>query len=135
MQAAIQASLLETPPTCNSMSSSDVVKKIQGYVNTEKNPTHINVVRGRVLDGASRAIKRSSFDPCAPICLKFMDDVGISEGAVDEGGPKREFFTLAMREISESNMFCGDDGDKFIVPNQTDFRFAIGRLSFMQQHI
>jgi len=28
--------------------------------------------------------------------VKFTDDIGVSEGAVDEGGPRREFLQLLM---------------------------------------
>lgn len=43
-------------------------------------------------DGASRAMGRSNFAPEKTVDVKFTDDYGISEGAVDNGGPTREFF-------------------------------------------
>lgn len=89
--------------------------------------TLFNVIRGRVVDGAFRAMKRSSFYPEKPVSVKFMDDIGTSEGAVDEGGPRREFFTLAMKELHDSPMFDGAPGQKFIVPSQS----GMWRTSFI----
>lgn len=48
-----------------------------------------------------------------------MDDIGMPEGAVDQGGPKREFFTLALKELHDSDMFSGPPAKKFIVPSHT----------------
>jgi len=33
--------------------------------------------------------------------VQFTDDAGISEGAVDEGGPRREFLQLLMSHLAE----------------------------------
>ena len=95
----------------------NVVKELMDKIDTTKDTTQLNVIRGKVLDGARRAIKRPSFDPERPLSLKFMDDGGSSEGAVDEGGPRREFFTLALRELNGGNMFAGPTREKFIIPN------------------
>ena len=69
-------------------------------------------------DGARRAIKQPSFDPERPLSLKFMDDGGSSEGAVDEGGPRREFFTVALRELNGGNMFAGRPNEGKVHPPQ-----------------
>ena len=37
--------------------------------------------------------------------VKFTDDNGISEGAVDLGGPMREFFTLILDHLHSSQLF------------------------------
>ena len=34
-------------------------------------------------------------------CLKFTDDNGISEGAVDLGGPMREFFSFDSGSLAQ----------------------------------
>ncbi|KAI3372541.1 hypothetical protein L3Q82_023019, partial [Scortum barcoo] len=52
-----------------------------------------------VWDGASRAMSRSNFSPEKKVDVKFTDDYGISEGAVDNGGPTQEFFRLSLQEI------------------------------------
>lgn len=51
----------------------------------------INVCRQNVMDGAVRAFARRGFTPGAKLSIVFMDDFNQAEGAVDEGGPKREF--------------------------------------------
>ena len=52
--------------------------------------------RSSVWEGALRSFKRSSFDPRKTIFVNFADGAGIDEGAVDSGGPKREFLRLLM---------------------------------------
>ena len=47
------------------------------------NITKFNVVRANLFDSAKRALNRKRFDPCHKVSVKFMDDVGSSEGAVD----------------------------------------------------
>jgi len=59
-------------------------------------------------------MKRTSFAPKNRISVVFTDISGTSEGAVDEGGPRREFFTLGLEWLAENSaMFVGEDG-KFI---------------------
>ena len=49
--------------------------------------------------------------------MKFTDDLGISEGAVDLGGPAREFFTLVTERLVNSQLFFGGAFSKFISLN------------------
>ena len=39
--------------------------------------------------------------------MKFTDDIGTAEGAVDEGGPRREFLRLLMQQVTMSHIFEG----------------------------
>ncbi|XP_013872767.1 G2/M phase-specific E3 ubiquitin-protein ligase [Austrofundulus limnaeus] len=64
--------------------------------------------------GARLALSRKSFQPHCRINVKFMDDVGIAEGAVDTGGPKREFFALVLDYLHDSGLFVGPEGSKFL---------------------
>ncbi|XP_059374195.1 G2/M phase-specific E3 ubiquitin-protein ligase-like [Carassius carassius] len=41
-----------------------------------------------------------------------MDDFNQAEGAVDEGGPKREFFRLLMVALKERSLFTGPQNNK-----------------------
>ena len=52
-------------------------------------------------------LSRKSFAPQSKVSVKFCDDLGAAEGAIDHGGPKREFFTLAFDAIINSQIFCG----------------------------
>ena len=50
--------------------------------------------------------------------MKFADDMGTSEGAVDQGGPTREFLRLAVKEMYDtSGIFKGIEKQIGLVPN------------------
>lgn len=63
-----------------------------------------------MLDGALRAFKRLSYNPKYQMNIKFSDDLGLSEDAVDLGGPRREFLRLLMEALAVSPMFEGRPG-------------------------
>lgn len=66
-----------------------------------------NINRSAVLDGAIRGFKRVSYDPTFMMSIKFSDDLGRDEEAVDLGGPRREFLTVLMEDLVKSPMFEG----------------------------
>lgn len=77
-----------------------------------------NIIRRSVWDGASRAMSRSNFSPQKKVDVKFTDDYGISEGAVDNGGPTREFFRLCLHEIKDKiGIFEGPSDSKVLTCN------------------
>ena len=86
----------------------------QSLVDGTEQANLINVVRGKLLDGFGRAILRKRFSPGSPLSIKFMDEVGVAEGAVDGGGPTREFFTMVFHEISRSGIFAGPDESRIL---------------------
>ena len=53
----------------------------------------INVRRNHVLEDGIAKMSRSRFDPTRPLSVKFADELGSSEGAIDLGGSTREFFS------------------------------------------
>ena len=60
------------------------------------------------------------FNPKAVVSIKFADYHGSSEGAVDMGGPRREYFRLLIRAVNlESGIFCGPEDNRIIFPNAT----------------
>ncbi|XP_051800889.1 uncharacterized protein LOC127532981 [Acanthochromis polyacanthus] len=69
-----------------------------------------NINRTSVLDGALRGFRRPSYNPVYQMCIKFSDDLGKDEEAVDLGGPRREFLRLLMEALALSPMFEGRDG-------------------------
>ncbi|XP_045913676.1 G2/M phase-specific E3 ubiquitin-protein ligase-like isoform X2 [Micropterus dolomieu] len=69
-----------------------------------------NINRSAVLDGAIRGFRRLSYDPTKKMSVKFSDDRGTTEEAVDLGGPRREFLRLLMEALVKSEMFEGPDG-------------------------
>lgn len=68
-----------------------------------------NINRSTVLDGAVRGFSRITYNPSYTISVKFSDDTGKHEEAVDLGGPRREFLRLLMETLKESSMFEGRD--------------------------
>lgn len=67
-----------------------------------------NVSRSHVWDSARRGIQRKTFRGTNGMLIKFMDDVGNPEGAIDHGGPRREFLQLLMDHLSsDSCLFLG----------------------------
>ena len=77
-------------------------------------------------------INRKRFDPCHKVSVKFMDDVGLSQVAVDLGGSKREFFTLLLHSLLyESQLFFGHEHLRYISLNQKSFEEEDYRLTGM----
>ncbi len=64
--------------------------------------------------GTKRALSRKSFSPENKFSVKITDNAGASEGAVDLGGPMREFFTLALQYLHDFQVFCGSENCKFL---------------------
>ena len=67
----------------------------------------INILHDEEFDGALRAFRRPAFDPESKIDVVFVDEEGQGEGAIDAGGPTREFCRLLMRQLQEHPKFDG----------------------------
>ena len=50
----------------------------------------------------------------------------VGEGAIDHGGPRREFFRLLSLNVSEQ-YFQGEPGKKYFASNVTAFQVVIYR--------
>ncbi|XP_013855982.1 uncharacterized protein LOC106511791 [Austrofundulus limnaeus] len=104
----------------------DLSKKIDNGMNCK-----FNVNRSAVLDGAIRGFKRVTYNPHFSMNVKFSDDFGRNEEAVDLGGPRREFLRLLIDALSISPMFEGPDDCKNLAMNSTALRedkyFMAGR--------
>lgn len=61
---------------------------------------------------ALRAFGRTRFDPKKKISVVFVDDDGHGEGAVDDGGPQREFLRLLLIDLRRSAIFQGPENQK-----------------------
>ena len=83
----------------------------------ESEISKFNISRNHIWEGAKRALNRKSFNPQNRISVKFTDDMGISEGAIDLGGPAREFFTLVTERLLNSHLFLGGTFSKFLSLN------------------
>ena len=83
----------------------------------------INVRRKHVWEDASRHLLRKKFDPKAIISVKFADDDGNSEGAIDAGGPRREFLRLLIKAANEhAGLFYGKLDQRVLFPNAIGMR-------------
>ncbi|CAM4674196.1 unnamed protein product [Leuciscus chuanchicus] len=63
-------------------------------------------------ESALRAFSRLSFSTEKKLNVVFIDAENTGEGAVDDGGPTREFFRLLNVELKNSQYFCGPDESK-----------------------
>jgi hypothetical protein len=129
-----QAAEIEVISTNDNKSLHDILLEL----NTKINRTEIskfNISRGHLWEGAVRGLSRKSFSPANRVSVKFTDDVGNAEGAVDSGGPTREFFTLVIEWIVNSQLFCGNEREKFLSINSSylsnDYYFYAGQLIAM----
>ncbi|KAM3623428.1 uncharacterized protein V6R79_011030 [Siganus canaliculatus] len=114
-----------------SFSAENIVAELASKINnTSYNRFNIN--RANIWDGALRGFKRSSFDPSHEILVKFTDDEGHTEDAVDTGGPKREFLTLLMDCLRSRRIFDGPEDRKFLIFDcaaaRDDEYFYVGRM-------
>ncbi|CAG9763530.1 unnamed protein product [Ceutorhynchus assimilis] len=73
------------------------------------NITKINVYRKDIFGCCLRAFRRKNFKPFNIIHVNFTDIEEKTEGAIDEGGPKREMFRLLLKFLSNSNLFTGNE--------------------------
>ncbi|KAK0140646.1 G2/M phase-specific E3 ubiquitin-protein ligase [Merluccius polli] len=91
--------------------------------------SRFNVCRSDVWDGALRGFKRSTFSEKCDLLVRFTDDAGVSEEAVDTGGPKREFLTLLMSHLKHRPIFSAPEGhpvweDEVLLAGEDDCSFS-----------
>ena len=120
--------------TNSGSSLQDVLTQLACEINEDK-ISKFNISRSHLWEGALRGLRRKSFSPESKVSVKFTDDSGTPEGAVDLGGPKREFFTLVMEWMMNSQLFCGTEKNKYLSCNSNylgdDFYFYAGELIAM----
>ena len=96
---------------------SEILQELNAVMTTNE-ITHINVRRSEMWRDTCRLIRKKRFCPSAQISVKFADDDGRSEGAVDIGGPRREFLRLLVKAInSDSGIFVGPENCRSLFPN------------------
>ena len=73
-------------------------------------PNRISVRHNHIWKDAIRAISKPGFNP--------NEHIFVGEEAVDEGGPSREFYTLALQMMSQDcSILQGPDHSRFFVHN------------------
>ncbi|KXJ19536.1 G2/M phase-specific E3 ubiquitin-protein ligase [Exaiptasia diaphana] len=86
----------------------DILDKLQAPLTESNSVSSINIRRQFVLEDTIRFLKRKRFDQKTTISVRFADDHGVGEGAIDAGGPRREFLRLLVKAVNEqSGVFCG----------------------------
>ena len=68
----------------------EILRNLATIINFDE-ISKFNISRSNVWESALRGFNRKSFSPTKKISVKFMDDIGQPEGAIDAGGPRREF--------------------------------------------
>ncbi|XP_052233349.1 uncharacterized protein LOC127846217 [Dreissena polymorpha] len=69
--------------------------------------TNCVITRSKPLNGAIRLLEKTTVKLQNKLFVKFSEEIG-----EDHGGPRREFFRLAIAELGGSKFFEGPDGAK-----------------------
>ncbi|KAL0964314.1 hypothetical protein UPYG_G00322130 [Umbra pygmaea] len=91
-----------------------VLSKLWGQVDQDNCPVAnmIIVHRGNVLWSSLHAFQRNMFNPEARLDVTFVDCESKGEGAIDQGGPSREYYRLLMKDIQKCPIFEGPEATK-----------------------
>ncbi|XP_041102640.1 G2/M phase-specific E3 ubiquitin-protein ligase-like [Polyodon spathula] len=91
-----------------------------------------NTDRRNVWDGAIPGFRRKIYRSTSKISVTFMDLVGKSEDAVDQGGPTRESLNLTMQCLKNNKLFESSDNSKNLTCDSQAMRedeyFLAGRV-------
>ncbi|XP_013888119.1 uncharacterized protein LOC106535614 [Austrofundulus limnaeus] len=91
-----------------------VLEDLQKGLQSGSAPIHnsLHVCREFIMEGSFRAFRRTRFNPLHQLTVTFVDVEGESEGAVDDGGPSREFLRLLVAALRDSRYFEGPEDRK-----------------------
>lgn len=82
------------------ISLKDILSDLAKKIDLEGNKiSKFNICRNDIWEGAKRELARKSFSPFNKISVKFSDDAGISEGAVDLGGLHVNFLPWSLNGL------------------------------------
>lgn len=101
----------------------DILTTLHKNIDTDK-ISKFNIFREDIFGCCIRVIRRKNVSPFHKISVIFSDIDGMSEGAVDEGGPTREMFRLILNYVKISQMFIG----------QTKKHITLNRTSLSEKH-
>ena len=97
---------------------SEILKELQDKTAQTEVRCYVNVRRNFVWEDTCALLGRKRFNPRATVSVKFSDDDGNAEGAVDAGGPRREFFRLLLHAANEkAAIFQGPLHRRVLFPN------------------
>lgn len=92
--------------------------KLASTINKDQ-VTRFNIHRPSVWDCTIRKLKKKDFNPQNTLLVKFSDDFGETEEGIDQGGPKREFLSLIVDYLINSNLFEGKENAKTLSWNKS----------------
>ncbi|XP_077863811.1 LOW QUALITY PROTEIN: G2/M phase-specific E3 ubiquitin-protein ligase-like [Saccoglossus kowalevskii] len=111
-----------------------VLKQLEEKINYHEPDisSKFNINRADVWDGAIRGFQRKSYCPMKRMYIRFTNDAGKDEGAVDTGGPKREFLRLIIHHLQHSCIFDGPEHSKVLSMHsfamEDDWYYLAGRM-------
>ncbi|WAR27490.1 G2E3-like protein, partial [Mya arenaria] len=123
MSRAIEASLNDRKKKTTT-SIEHVPKEYRDGALKKDVSTDVIVFRSFVLESTFRAITRKSFNPNRQLYVKFSGEMGD-----DYGGPRREFFRLSLKELMNSSIFNGQEGQKYLSHDVTSLDEGKYRLA------
>ncbi len=74
------------------MNIGDILEQLASANIDNENISKFNICRSNICDGVFRGMARKSFSTNKKLSVKFTDDLGLSEGAVDMGGANEGIF-------------------------------------------
>ena len=104
-QASVEVANVEVINVTPVLSLQDILSELAEAVNENK-ISKFNICRKDIWEGTKRGLTRKSFSPSNKISVRFSDDSGTSEGAVDLRRPTGEFLTLVVERLANSQLFC-----------------------------
>lgn len=107
-QASVEVANVEVINVTPVLSLQDILSELAEAVNENK-ISKFNICRKDIWEGTKRGLTRKSFSP--------SNDSGTSKGAVDLGGPTREFLTLVVERLANSQLFRGPKEALFLSCN------------------
>ena len=94
------------------MSLKYILKEINSNKVDKESLSIINIWHSQVWVDSCCHLRKAKFNPRA------ADNHGASEGAINAGGPRREYFRLLVRALNlETGIFCRPEDNCIIFPN------------------
>ncbi|KAL3977584.1 serine/threonine-protein phosphatase 2A regulatory subunit B' [Sarotherodon galilaeus] len=104
------------------LTAADVISNLALKIN-KTSCSRFNINRANVWDGAYQGFRRSSYSPNSGMMVKFSDDMGLAEEAIDTAADENEYFYIG-RMIAVS-IVHGGPGPCCLSPNF--FMYLVGK--------
>ena len=113
-----------TPALIQSTTVKELLEELRRQLN-QTVVARFNINRGNVWEGASRTLNKKNFKPNNSIVVRFADDCNVVEGAIDQGGPRREFLRLLLSAIHNGPLLTGESFKKILTMDAKGKHFEI----------